>query len=172
MISALFSTAGSTSSLMKRAKRSDIVSYSRPRSLPLPSLPPFSTPIAMNAGSLRFGVRRDRQIVQRVAHQVEATRPVERHEHRRLRAVFVGGRHVDKNLPLLAHRLPGIERGIVAAEDLAVGQPHRELEVFSLGIAPVREIGIDLVVGADDDVAIAFRAGLLRVVVLGNRRAG
>lgn len=50
----LLSTAGNTSSVMNRAKRSDIVSYSRPRSLPLPSLPPFSTPIAMNAGNLRF----------------------------------------------------------------------------------------------------------------------
>ena len=34
-------TAGSTSSLINRARRSDIVSYSRPRSLFLPSLPPF-----------------------------------------------------------------------------------------------------------------------------------
>ncbi len=48
-------TAGRTSSLRKRACRSDIVSYSSPRSLPLPSFPPFWTAMAMKAGRLRLG---------------------------------------------------------------------------------------------------------------------
>ena len=55
MICAFASTAGSTSMSMKRAKRSDIVSYSRPRSLPRLSPPPFATAIAMKAGSRRAG---------------------------------------------------------------------------------------------------------------------
>jgi hypothetical protein len=46
-------TAGRTSVSMKRAYRSDIVSYSRPRSLPRLSPPPFATAIATNAGKRR-----------------------------------------------------------------------------------------------------------------------
>ena len=40
-------------------------------------------------------------------------------------------------------------------------------EVFSLGIAPVREIGIDRVVGADYEVTVAFPAGILRIALGG-----
>ena len=123
--------------------------------------------MTMNAGNLRFGSLEIVRLSSALPHQVQVTRPVERDQHRGLRAVFVSGGHVDKNLPLLADRLLGIERGIVAAEDLAVRQPHRELEGFPLGIALVGEIGIDLVVGTDDDVAVAFRARFLGILLVG-----
>src|SRR5207249_4531821 len=47
--------------------------------------------------------------------------------------------------------------------DFAVRQTHRELEVLPFRIAPIREIGIELVFGTDCVLAIAFRAGILRV---------
>ena len=40
---------------MNRAYRSDSVSYSRPRSLPMLSLPPFGTATTTNGGSFRIG---------------------------------------------------------------------------------------------------------------------
>jgi hypothetical protein len=49
------STAGTTSVSMNRAKRSDIVSYSNPRSLPLLSPPPLATAMATKGGNRRAG---------------------------------------------------------------------------------------------------------------------
>jgi hypothetical protein len=57
-------------------------------------------------------------------------------------AVLVLSRHIDKNLSLGSHLLPrGIESLVIAAENFAVGQFHTELEIFSLRVAEVGEIG-------------------------------
>ena len=100
---------------------------------------------------------------------MHAPRPVVHHQNRRLRAVLISGRDIDKNHPRFPHHLLGIERRILALEKLAVGQPHRELKVLALGVSLIREIGIDLVVRPDRIVAVAFGAGLLRVRI---RRIG
>ena len=158
---------------MKRAKRSDIVSYSRPRSLPLPSLPPFSTRNRDERRQLAVRVRGNCQVVERVAHQIEAARPVQRHENRRLRAVFVGRRHIDENLPLLADRLLrdrawNRRRGKI----LLSASRIENSKDFPFGIALVGQIGIDLVVGANDMVAVAFFSGRLGVALVRLAPAG
>ena len=108
------------------------------------------------------------QIVERVAHEVELTRPVMDDENGCPGAVFVGGWHIDEDLAFHPHRLlVGLERGVVALENFAVGQWHRKLEGLPLGIALVREIRIDLVVGTDGEIAVAYRAGILGVCVGG-----
>src|SRR6188474_2862638 len=78
--------------------------------------------------------------------------------------ILVGGGHINKDLSLFAHLfLLRLECRIVATEDFAVGQTHRELEGLPFGIAPIHEIGIDLVIGADGVMAVPFCAGILRV---------
>src|SRR5262245_27442734 len=85
-------------------------------------------------------------------------------ENRGSGAVLVRSRHIEKDFSFCSHGLLlRFERRIVAAEDFAVSQTHRELEQLPLGIAPVREIWIDLVIGADRVMAVAFCAGIVRV---------
>jgi hypothetical protein len=94
-----------------------------------------------------------------------------RHENRRLRAVLIGGWYVDRDLSLFAHWLPWVKRGIIAPKDLAVSQTHRELKGLSLLITPIRQVRINLVVGTDCYIPIAFRARFLGVTFVGQRRA-
>jgi hypothetical protein len=91
---------------------------------------------------------------------------------RRRGAVLVGRRHIHKDLSFGAHRLLcRLEGGVVAAKDFAVGQRHLELERFSLGIAEVGEIAVDLVFGSNGESAITFRARILRGRLRRVRRA-
>ncbi len=77
-------------------------------------------------------------------------------QHRRRGAVFIGCGHIDIDSSLFAHGLFfGLKGGIVTSEDFAVGQKHRELEGLALGIASVREIWIELVLGANLVIAVA-----------------
>src|SRR5689334_2946303 len=78
--------------------------------------------------------------------------------------VLVGGRNVNKNLSFFSHLLLfRFQCGIVAPEDFAVGQAHLELKGFAFGVAPICEIGIDLVLGTDRVLAFPFGAGVLLV---------
>src|SRR5439155_24908854 len=71
-----------------------------------------------------------------------------------------------KDFPFGSHLfLLRFERLVIAPEDLAVGESHRELEIFSLRIAEVSEIRVELVFGTDGKIAIAFHAGILRVSI-------
>src|SRR5438067_2253868 len=118
----------------------------------------------MNAGKLRFGSFEMVRLSSALRTRLRLTGAVMNDENRGFGAILVGGRHVNKYLSLCSHRLLlRFECGIVAPEDFAVSQPHRELEVPPFGIAPVREIGIDLVTGTDGKLAVAFWAGILRV---------
>src|SRR5437773_12154781 len=99
-----------------------------------------------------------------MAHQIELTRSVMNDENRSFGAILVGGRHVNKDLSLFSHGLLlRIECGIVTTEDFALSQTHRELEGLPFRIAPIREIGIDLVLGTDGELAITLRAVIVRV---------
>src|SRR6266516_4297250 len=81
---------------------------------------------------LAIRILRNGQIVERVAHQVELAGSVMNDENRGLGAIYIGGRHIDKDTSLFSHRLLlRLECRIVASEDFAVSQPHRELEVLS-----------------------------------------
>ena len=80
-------------------------------------------------------------------------------------AIAVGRRDVDENFPLSSDGFfRGLQRGVVAAEEFAVGQSHLEFELPALGIAPIGEVWVDGVTGANDVVAIALRTRILRVV--------
>src|ERR1051326_4004761 len=71
-------------------------------------------------------------------------------------------RDINEDPSFFAHRfLFGLQDWIVSAKNLAVGEGHAELERFSLGIPPIREIRINLVIGSDGELAIASCAGIL-----------
>jgi hypothetical protein len=101
------------------------------------------------------------EIVQRIAHQVKLTRSVVNDKNRSFGAVVIRGGDVHKDLAFFTHRLLfRFERGIVAAKNFAVREPQAELERLSLGIPAIGQIGINLVIGSNSDLAIAFRAGI------------
>jgi hypothetical protein len=111
------------------------------------------------------GIRGNRQVVEGVADELQLAGPVVGDGHRRGVGVAVGRRDVHEDLPLGAHGLIGwLERGIIAPEDPAVGHSHLELELASLRVAAVGEVGVDAVFGPDHEVAVALgvrcKAGL------------
>nr|WP_237705509.1 hypothetical protein [Chthoniobacter flavus] len=79
-------------------------------------------------------------------------------------AVLVGCRNVDENFALGADGfLVGRERFVIAAEDFAVRQFHREHEILALRIAEVGEVFLRAVFGSDGELTVAFRAGILGI---------
>src|SRR2546423_15406121 len=94
-------------------------------------------------------------------------------QNRGLGAVLVSSGDINKNFPVLAHRLfVWFQRCIVPTKNFAFGQGHRELERFPFGIALVRKIGIDLVFGTYRKITITFCAGVLSVRLGGSRGIG
>lgn len=82
----------------------------------------------------------------------------------RLGPVFVSGWHVDGDLAVRVHLLfDRVERLVIARENLAVRERHRELENFALGIPSVGKVRVDLVFGADREASITVLAGILDV---------
>src|SRR5687768_2591913 len=99
-----------------------------------------------------------------MAYELELTRSIMGNENGRFAPVFVGGGYVNKNLPLFTHGLfLRLQRLVIAPKDFALGERHGEFEGLALGIALVREIGIDLVIGTHGELTISLFAGLLRV---------
>ena len=111
-------------------------------------------------GQLAVRVLGDGEVVERVAHGLQRAGAVVDDEQGSRGAVLVGRRNIDGDFALRAHGLlVGFERLVVAAEDLAVGERHLELEGFPLGSAEVGEVLVGGVLGADGEFAVAFRAG-------------
>ena len=108
-----------------------------------------------------LGVLRDRQVVESIADELELAGAVVGHQNGGRGAIAVGRRDVNEDFPLGPDGFfHGLQRGVVAAEEFAVGQSHLEFELSTLGIAPIGEVWVDGVTGANDVVAIARRAGI------------
>src|SRR5689334_3359083 len=77
-------------------------------------------------------------------------------------AVAIPGRNVHEDLPLLAHWFPiGRQGGIVTAENLAVREAHGEFELLAFRVASIGQVGVDVILRADRELAVSFAAGLL-----------
>src|SRR5258708_3112037 len=87
-------------------------------------------------------------------------------ENRGLGAIFVRGGHVNIDHTLFAHLfLLRLKGGIIAQEDFAFGERHREFKVFAFRIPLVLEISIHVVIRANLVISIPAVAWFFPVII-------